>query len=538
MGENNLTLPAILESASSKNSTRIVFTFPDKTYITFAVFYNRVELLSEFLLRNGIGKGDCVAIFDDHFINLPIIYFALARIGAITIPLLPSISPEELEFLMKQNQVVAVFARPSQSALFKSVRFPQLKFFINILSFRFEALQEDSVSQKVEKQIDKIKKAALELVKPEELTPPPQISADDEIQRLLLPDLNGEWQTYRYSHRHLISSAKMLTDTLALNSQSKLLFLLPFYFNLTISLGVLGPSLKNYHVIFARLPETLEELQALLDEVQPTQVIIEVGLLEKLLTEYLRPIPPNPLLQKSAKIFSFLRKKILGSRVKFLQQREWLICTNFLPASLALQQFLKEESIKATFLFGVYETTSALITGKPDAHPNWIEGQVIGGIETKIEPTDGQVGKLWVKGPNVVTTEKTKIHDGFVELPVMGEQSETVLKISGFRSTLLKPGPHKLIDARVIEVNLRLLPEIEDALIFQQNQEIILRVLPAPEFLLTHQQEMETRLAARIHAFLSEQFPISVPISRIHIETHPFPKTLLGQTLRYLPSTK
>ena len=158
MVENNLTIPTILESNFTKNSTRVVFTFPDRTSTTFAVFYNRVELLSEFLLRNGIKKGDCVAILDSNFTNLPIIYFALAQIGAITIPIVPTLSDEDLQFLLKQNKIIAVFASLDLKARIKQQGCSHLKYFIDTFSFKFESLHEDTVSEKFEKEINKIKK--------------------------------------------------------------------------------------------------------------------------------------------------------------------------------------------------------------------------------------------------------------------------------------------------------------------------------------------------------------------------------------------
>ncbi|MHB2150722.1 AMP-binding protein [Calditrichota bacterium LG25] len=529
MAENSLTIPAILESNFSRSSTRVIFNFPDGSSATFAVFYNRVELLSEFLLRNGIKKGDCVAILDSRFTNLPIIYFALAQIGAITIPIVPALSDEDLHFFLKQNRIVAVFAAQEIKPRIKQHSYHHLKFFIDIHSFKFELLQEDTVSEKFEKEIHKIKKAALELVKAEEVIPPPKIDEDDEIQRLILPDLHGKWQFYRYNHKHLISSASIASETIGLKAESKVLLLLPFYFNLTFSLGVLGTILKGYQVVFGAQPQTLEELIELVKRHQPTHVLLESGLLERILKPHLQVNGRRSILKTSLKIFSFLKEKITGGKLDFMKQVEWLISANLTPLNRSCNRFLLKNKIRHHLLFGIFETTSVLLSGKAAEDFCWIKGQLVRDMDAKIEEGERPGGALWVKGPNVLKSDPTT---GFSRTPLIAEPAEEAFKILGFHSTIIEFASGFKLDARVVEASLRELEEIVEVLIFKHNDELVLKVLPTPELVSLNEGELEAHLIKKIQNHLAGQFPFPVEISRISIERQPFPKTYLGQLLR------
>ncbi len=525
MAEKPLTIPAVLESNNSRNSTRTVFTFPDQSSVTFAVFYNRVELLSEFLLRNGISRGDCVAFLDRNFTNLPIIYFAVSQIGAITVPISPALTDEELHFILKQNKVVAVFAAPELKERLKQQNGHTVKFFIDIFSFRFDALQADSVTQKFEKEFSKIKKAALEWVKPEEIVSPQPVFENDEIQRLILPDLHGQWQTYRYTHRHLISAAQMVSQTLSLNGAHKLLMILPFYFNLTLSVGVLGPLLSGYQVVFTHPVQNAQELEALIREHQPSHVFIESGLFEKIFKSAFQTMERPPL----KRLWAFVKTKILGAKsFKFLKQTEWIFCTNLTPVHPAFNRFLLNNHVAHHFLFGIFETTSVLLWGKAFQDFCWVHGQPVKGLEVQVETTSG---RLWVKGPNVLPTEKNDEED-FVPTPLIAEKSERGISILGFTSTVVTLANGQKIDARVLEAALRQLPQVEEALIEQENGQLVLKVVSDPDLLELPKVELENVLVKEIHQYFNETLPDSLHLSRISIQEQPFPRTHLGQILR------
>jgi len=528
MAENHLSIPDLLENIASLSPTRKVFTFPDQSSMTIAVFYNRVELLSEFLLRNGIKKGMCVAILDDQFTNLPIIYFALAKIGVITLPLLPTLKPSELEFVLKQNKVVAIFAPPAKKEMLTNIESSHLKYFINISSFKFESLHPDSATQKIEKEIHKIKKAATELIKPDELSSPPEVNVDDELQRLILPKNDNEWKTYRYTHRHLIAATDLLTDNLNLNSNVKLFFLLPFYFNLTISLGVLAPVFKNYQVVFSKQPQNLTELKLLLKKENPTHVLAEVSFFEKLLESELEIEPDLPFWQRSKKFLDRLRKKIFNDSYKLIGQSHWLICTNFQPLSPVMRNFLLKQKINHTLLLGTYETTSVLLQGMAQNGGCWLKGNPIKGLEVKLEKDATGWGRLLVKGPNVLEEET---ETDWLTLPLIAKQTPEGFCLAGFENTLIELPENIKIDARLIEATLRLLPEVEEVLLLQQNKELVLKVLPNPDAFLTKPFN-QLELINKISKYLDSQFPFSIEIARVQIEKHPFPKTPLGQILR------
>ncbi len=532
MSANILTIPALLESTSSKNSTKILFSFADQTQLTFAVFYNRVEILSEFLRKYHIKKGDCIAVLDSQFINLPIIYFALAQIGAIIIPLIPNLSTDELEFILQQNKVVAIFAPLSKKEEISTIESPFLKYFINIVSFKFEPLQPDSATHRFEQEVNKIKRATIELVKQADFETQPNISEQDEIQRLILPDLNGDWDAYYYSQRHLLSASQMITNSLQLSAKDRILFLLPFYFNLTISMAILGPILKGYQVFFVKQPKNLSELEALIKKINPTHILIETSLFEKLVHPALLELLKPKLFKNTKQIFSFLTKFLGFKNHKLLKAANWIICCNIVPPSPLLNRFLMEHEIPHSYLFGTFETTSVLLKGTAQLETCWVKGTVIDRMEIKIDENNSQ---LFVDGPNVLKHDSSFETNNYVGLPVIAESDNMDLKILGFVSTVLKLPSGLKLDARLIEAALKHLPQIQESLCYQKNGNLYLKIVPTAEFLLQMDEKREQKLLAQIMQLLKEFFPPTLEITGIHFEKQPFPRTPLGQILRKIP---
>ena len=70
--------------------------------------YNRLkqtsDLLARGLLRLGVTKGDKVAIWMAGYAEWAFVYFALARIGAIMVPVNTRYRPEEIKYVLNKSK--------------------------------------------------------------------------------------------------------------------------------------------------------------------------------------------------------------------------------------------------------------------------------------------------------------------------------------------------------------------------------------------------------------------------------------------------
>lgn len=76
--------------------------------LTFSELNNRCNQAANALLASGVQKGDRVALLMMNSAEFVELYFALAKIGAVTVPLNWRLAPDELEFILRDSGAKAV----------------------------------------------------------------------------------------------------------------------------------------------------------------------------------------------------------------------------------------------------------------------------------------------------------------------------------------------------------------------------------------------------------------------------------------------
>ena len=97
------TICAALDEAAQRYSDKVATVFQNGE-----VTYNQLKQTSEMIaggcLSLGIGKGDKVAIWMAGYVEWAYVYFALARIGAIMVPVNTRYRPEEVEYVLNKSK--------------------------------------------------------------------------------------------------------------------------------------------------------------------------------------------------------------------------------------------------------------------------------------------------------------------------------------------------------------------------------------------------------------------------------------------------
>lgn len=110
---------ALLGETIGENLQRIVAKFPNKDALisveqdiryTYSQFYHQTEIIAKSLLAIGIQSGDRVGIWAPNRVEWTLIQFATARIGAILVTINPAYRLHELEYVLNQSEIKAVFA--------------------------------------------------------------------------------------------------------------------------------------------------------------------------------------------------------------------------------------------------------------------------------------------------------------------------------------------------------------------------------------------------------------------------------------------
>lgn len=107
------SIPQLLEKIStSVTSTAPAISFikgsEEASRLSYAEYLDAIECWSSYFLQLEIKPGDRVATLLKNRLEVPIIYLALMSIGAVVVPLNPSYSARELEFVLSDSAAVGV----------------------------------------------------------------------------------------------------------------------------------------------------------------------------------------------------------------------------------------------------------------------------------------------------------------------------------------------------------------------------------------------------------------------------------------------
>ncbi|MFX1518280.1 MAG: AMP-binding protein [Promethearchaeota archaeon] len=105
----NKPLHSILENTASKSGDLPYLKFMGTT-TTYAETEAMANQVANYLISNGVKKGDKIAIFLPNTPHYPIVFFGILKAGATAVTCNPTYTADELNYQLKDSEVVMVFA--------------------------------------------------------------------------------------------------------------------------------------------------------------------------------------------------------------------------------------------------------------------------------------------------------------------------------------------------------------------------------------------------------------------------------------------
>jgi crotonobetaine/carnitine-CoA ligase len=106
---HDYTLHAAFASRASRDPRRPFIFFEDRTW-SWQAFDDQVRKTASLLLARGIAKGDRIGVIGRNSDRHVIVLFALARIGAIMVPINPEFGVQEARYVLHHAEVSGVIA--------------------------------------------------------------------------------------------------------------------------------------------------------------------------------------------------------------------------------------------------------------------------------------------------------------------------------------------------------------------------------------------------------------------------------------------
>ncbi|PKQ65510.1 long-chain fatty acid--CoA ligase [Labilibaculum filiforme] len=452
-------------------------------------YVNYSNFISYGLLENGIKKNDCVITITNNRPEWNFVDMGLAQIGAIHVPLYPTINTKSYDYIILQCQPVAIFV--SDYFLYEKIA-PLLKKHVSIkLVYSFEKVKSVShwtrLLETGEKAKHKLEKELLAIKN--------SIQANDLATIIYTSGTTGNPKGVMLSHHNFMSNVMASASSLNLDSTHKTLSFLP--------INHVYERMVNYQYQFKGISicyaESMDTIGENLRELKPHGFATVPRLLEKVYDKIMTKGKSLPFLQKTI----FLWAVNLGQRYELNRANGWwyefqlkiarklvfskwqealggnikFMCSGGAPLQVRLERLFWAAEIPVQEGYGLTET-SPIIAANKNAYPDvkfGTVGPVLKGVEVKIA-TDGEI---LARGPNVMLgyyknpelTKEVLDDDGWFHTGDIGcWEDKRFLKITDRKKEIFKTSGGIYIAPQEIENKLKESPFIDQSIVIGEHR--------------------------------------------------------------------
>lgn len=493
-------IPQLLEKYNKSNALAAKENGKWVTYST-QQFADNVNFLSYGLLGLGIEKEEKIAIISNNRPEWNFADFACQQAGAVSVPIYPTISESDLNFILNDAKVKYIFV--SSADLYTKVKkiaanAPSVK---TIYTFNkvdgaihWTELLEAGKKNPKEKEVESIKNS---------------IKPNDLLTILYTSGTTGNPKGVMLSHNNLLSNSFATQTLCPFQSNWKALSFLP----LNHVYERMLTTLYLYLGISIYYAESIESIGDNLKEIKPEVFSTVPRLLEKVYDKIVAKGSELTGIKKKLFFWALelgLRYELNGAngwwyefqlkianKLIFSKWREALggNIVAVVSGGAALQPRLSRvfNAAKITALEGYGLTETSPVIAVNNFNPNGIcfgtVGPVIDGVTVKF----AEDGEILVKGPNVMlgyfnrpdATAEVIDSEGWFHTGDIGELKEgRFLKITDRKKEIFKTSGGKYIAPVMIENKLKESPFIEQVVVIGENQKYASAlIVPAFAFL-------------------------------------------------------
>lgn len=475
--------------------------------ITYDEFGEQTEQLAYGLAALGIKRGDKVAILSENRPEWVFSDMAILSLGAIDVPLYPSLTSESIEFILNNSESKAIILS-NKFQLNKLLKYKSKCKHLNhiiILNDKDAEEKEPSLHTLSDVQgMGKIYKQQHQNLLKESIS---QVHENDLCTIIYTSGTTGEPKGVLLTHKNILSNVNAALEAFPINKEDVFLSFLP--------LCHIFERMGGYYTAFSSggticYAETIETVSQNMLEIKPTIITTVPRLFERIYSKIIKNVESQPV--KKQKIFywaidtgkAFSKAKRRGSipvslniknklaeKLVFKKIREKTggKLRFFISGGAALPKELGEffEAIGILIIegYGLTESSPVITANQIDDYKFGTVGKPFPGVQIKI----AEDGEILAKGPNIMQgyyknkkeTEDT-LKDGWLHTGDIGKfDSEGFLEITDRKKHLFKTSTGKYIAPTQIE-NIFLASKYIDQFIIIGDRRMFLSALIVPDF--------------------------------------------------------
>ena len=561
MPESNdvrMTLNYILDTSFERYGDLPAIGMAAEDALTYREFYNSIIALAKHLAKEGVKKGDRVAILSENSPHWGVAYFAIVRLGAIAVPILPDLPEADVHHILNEMEVPVLFVSHRQLEKIYELNQKELRKIITLDDsgatqdvidvIHFSAYLEEAM-------------AAMEADESDEGFSFAEVEEDDLASILYTSGTSGYSKAVMLSHKNLTANAYSAAGMIDVDSGNVFLSVLPMSHTYEFTLGFIMPLIKGCKIAYAGKTPTPAILQKLCKHEKPKVMFTVPLIMEKIYKKRVLPqIEKSRLLSLLCR-FSFGRKfvykKIGAKLIAFFGGELELMGIGGAALNPDVEMFLREAEFPYLIGYGLTES-APILAGGPVGDTTIAVGSTgkpFPGVQVKIVDPDPEtgVGEIYGCGPNIMqgyyddpdATADTLTEDGWLITGDLGSFDDAGnLHIRGRSKNVIVMANGENVYPEPIEHKINAYSWVVESLVVENNGKIDAWVYPDYELIdettegqsRVERREYIDKLCATMRKEVNVQLSSASRLARVVERREPFIKTATHKIKRYLYS--
>ena len=380
------TLAELYDYSTATYSKRTVSDFVDGgAHYTFSGFREKCDWLSGRLSTFGINASDKIAILSENQPNWAVAFFAITTSGRIAVPMLPELSANEVENILRHSETKAIFVSSRQMAKISPETMAQLRLVIDISTFTL--IKADDSKYTCDGRTQR---------------PDPM----DIAAIIYTSGTTGNAKGVMLSHRNFCANVLEAWYAHPVYRRDVFLSILPLAHTYEMSIGMIYPFSTGSSVYYIQKPPTPTILTQALARIRPTTMLSVPLIIEKVINYKVLPtIAASRFLTYLQKHLPFLLHFLVGRKLmKQFGGRIRFFGIGGSKLDIQVESFLRKIRFPYAIGYGLTETAPLICDAGPKRTHLGSTGTASHQVSVRlanVNPETG-IGELQVKGPNVM----------------------------------------------------------------------------------------------------------------------------------------
>lgn len=548
------TLNELIDTCAEKFEDQPAVGMAFKESLSYGELHTRILALAAKMQVEGISPGDRVAFLAENSHNWGTAYFAVVRLGAVAVPILPDLPETDVHHILSEMQCSLIFITQRQIE-----KIYEMKSTLHLI-ITLDDYSEDNIIVNAQPFSTFLKEATENHESPEEVTFP-EVNSSDLASILYTSGTSGFSKAVMLTHNNLCANSFAASKLIDIEPGKTFLSVLPISHTYEFTVGFLLPLIKGCRVVYAGKTPTPAILQKICAQERPSGMLVVPLIMEKIFKKRVLPAI------KKSKLLTMVCRTKLGRKLIYKKIGAKLL--DFFGGNLEVmgiggaainpdvESFLRGAGFPYIVGYGLTES-APLLSGGPQGDKTIVlgsSGKPVPYVELRIGNPDPEtkIGEIQAKGPNIMqgywndpeATAETFTEDGWLRTGDMGIiDTSGNLHILGRSKSVIVLASGENIYPEAIEHKLNAYAFVVESLVLENNGLLEAWIYPDYEFVdadtvgQSRQQRHQyiTSQLEQVRNEVNEQLPITSRLSRIVERREPFIKTATHKIKRYLYS--